>query len=146
VTAEKRREQLASGKARAAQLGITDAQSCLTCCPASSAARTGGRRPRIRLYRHRLALHALRLRQEDGNPEPLQHLLPGPDGGHGQGLEEGAEFRVESTLWADGECKVSVPRGRMNISDYGSLPNHEARRVFRQSFNITSRYSSFPAT
>lgn len=109
VTAEKRGEQLAGGKARAAQLGITDAQSVFDvlsgifgCADWQTEANESG----FTATASRCMLCAFAKRM--GTQSPCNIYCLDPMEGMVKGLEEGAEFRVESTLWADDQCRVSV--------------------------------------
>ena len=109
VTAEKRREQLAGGKARAAQLGITDAQSVFDvlsgifgCADWKTKATESG----FTATASRCMLCAFAKKM--GTQSPCSIYCLDPMEGMVKGLEEGAEFQVESTLWADGQCRVAV--------------------------------------
>ncbi len=109
VTAEKRREQLAGGKARAAQLGIADAQSVFDvlsgifgCADWQTEAAESG----FTASASRCMLCAFSKKM--GTQSPCNIYCLDPMEGMVKGLEEGAEFRVESTLWADDRCRVSV--------------------------------------
>jgi len=109
VTAEKRREQLAGGKARAAQLGITDARSVFEvlsgifgCADWKTETTEDGFAATA--SRCMLCTFAKKL----GTQSPCNIYCLDPMEGMVKGLDEGAEFQVESTLWADGQCRVSV--------------------------------------
>jgi hypothetical protein len=109
VTAEKRREQLAGGKARAAQLGITDAQSVFDimsgifgCADWQTEANESGFTATA--SRCMLCAFAKKL----GTQSPCGIYCLDPMEGMVKGLEEGAEYKVESTLWSDDACMVTV--------------------------------------
>ena len=109
VTAEKRREQLAGGKARAAQLGIADAQQVFEvlsgifgCADWRTEATDSGFTATA--SRCMLCAFAKKL----GTQSPCNIYCLDPMEGMVKGLEEGAQFQVESTLWAGGQCSVTV--------------------------------------
>lgn len=111
VTAEKRREQLAGGRARAAQVGIGDARSVFDvlagifgCADWETQATQSGFTATA--SRCMLCAFAKKL----GTQSPCSIYCLDPMEGMVKGLEEGAEFRVESTLWTDGQCRVTVNR------------------------------------
>jgi hypothetical protein len=109
VTAEKRREQLLSGKARAAQLGITDAQSVFEVLSGIFGCadwRTEATESGFTATASRCMLCAFAKKM--GTQSPCGIYCLDPMEGMVKGLEEGAEYKVESTLWADGACRVSV--------------------------------------
>ena len=109
VTAEKRREQLASGKARAAQLGITDAQSVFDvlsgifgCADWQTEATDSG----FNATASRCMLCAFAKKM--GTQSPCNIYCLDPMEGMVKGLEEGAAFQVDSTLWTGDACRVAV--------------------------------------
>ena len=112
VTAEKRREQLAGGKARAAQLGIPDAQSVFdVLCSIFGCAdwKTEANESGFTATASRCMLCAFAKRL--GTQSPCNIYCLDPMEGMVKGLEEGAAFQVESTLWTDGQCRVAVKYG-----------------------------------
>lgn len=109
VTAEKRREQFAGGKARAAQLGIGNARSVFDvlsgifgCADWRTEATQSGFTATA--SRCMLCTFAKKL----GTQSPCSVYCLDPMEGMVKGLEEDAKFEVESTLWTDSECRVVV--------------------------------------
>ncbi|MGE5486030.1 MAG: hypothetical protein ACM3X4_13545 [Ignavibacteriales bacterium] len=109
VTCEKREEQLATGKARADQLGITAPEDVFSrlsevfgCANWSVTARPGGFAAEARACR----LCALAKRM--GSASPCNIYCLDPMEGMVKGLRPGSRFETKSTLWDGDACRIEV--------------------------------------
>jgi hypothetical protein len=116
VTQQKRAEQLAGGKARAAQLGITSAEEVFTklsdlmgCADWRVSANEDGKGFTAAASRCILCAFAKKM----GTQSPCHIYCLDPMEGMVKALGANADYRAESTLFEGGECRVVVsPAGK----------------------------------
>jgi hypothetical protein len=111
VTEDKRAEQLANGKARAAQLGISNTEEVFTklsdlmgCADWSIEGAEDGKGFAASASRCLLCAMAKRL----GAQSPCHIFCLDPMEGMVKGLSENADFEVQSTLYEGSPCRVVV--------------------------------------
>lgn len=112
VTQQKRAEQLAGGKARAAQLGMTSPDEVFTrladlmgCANWTVEADEGGG---MTATASRCMLCAIAKKM--GTQSPCHIYCLDPMEGMVIGLDEGAEYAVQSTLYEGDQCRVVITR------------------------------------
>ena len=116
VTEQKRAEQLAGGKARAAQLGITSAEEVSTklsdlmgCADWKVSANGKGKGFTAQASRCMLCAFAKKM----GAQSPCRIYCLDPMEGMVKALDAHKDYRAESTLFEGGECRIVVsPAGK----------------------------------
>ena len=113
VTQQKRAEQLLSGKARAAQFGFKSAEEVFTklselmgCANWTITRNEDGKGFAATASRCILCAMAKKM----GAHSPCHIYCLDPMEGMVKGLEEKADFNVQSTLYEDGECQVVITK------------------------------------
>lgn len=109
ITEQKRKEQLASGKARAEQLGIQSAEQVFEILPEIF----GCADWRVQINESGFDAEASRcmlctIAKKMGAECPCHIYCLDAMEGMVKGLDPNAEFDVESTLWNGDKCRVSV--------------------------------------
>mgnify|MGYP001766868295 CR=1 FL=1 len=111
VTAEKRREQMANGRVRAAQFGISRPEEVFQklseifdCARWQTTAEAGGFSAETKSCK--LCAMAKRI----GAPGPCDMYCLDPMEGMIKGLAPEAKFTVTDTLWSGSKCRVEVGR------------------------------------
>ena len=113
VTKQKRVEQLAGGKARAAQMGITSPEEVFTklsdlmgCANWTTSPGEGG----FTATASRCMLCALAKRM--GTQSPCRIYCLDPMEGMVKGLDESADYDVQSTLFESAQCRVVIANNK----------------------------------
>lgn len=119
VTTDKRHEQMAGGKVRAAQLGIQSPKEVFEILPeifgcANWTAEETDEGITARATNCMLCA----LSRKMGADSPCNIYCLDAMEGMVKGLDDDAEYHVHSTLWNENECKVSVKTRKYNQQGY----------------------------
>lgn len=111
VTAEKRREQMANGRVRAAQFGISRPEEVFqklseifNCARWQTTAETGGFSAETK------SCKLCAIAKKIGAPGPCDMYCLDPMEGMIKGLAPEMKFTVAETLWSGSKCRVEVGR------------------------------------
>ena len=111
VTAEKRREQMANGRVRAAQFGISRPEEVFQtlseifdCARWQTTAETGG------FFAETKSCKLCAIAKRIGAPGPCDMYCLDPMEGMIKGLAPEMKFTVAETLWSGSKCRVEIGR------------------------------------